>query len=638
MSRPVCTRCAIRSFRSLTLSSTLLRPVSTSRAASLVSADNFLDVLLPPSETPYATVSVPRYFTQTIDHILLPVIRALHRGDQVAVWEEYSKLVSTGQRNRIARTVFSRLLHSLHPVTYFKRIPLGTQTEFIHRVDTLRTAIVLEGFTVTTVDWAHILECARALGRPHQSKFWWRTMLNEGISPDVDCYNSYLACVCGPATQLQFEGLSFIWNSETGEYERVKLPNLRRKGRGKLPRKKVGRESSVFATRVVQEMISRGVPPDHYTYGLLISAHAKDLNLPAVESLVNNLWLPDTASSPALRPNEHSLTVIANAYGYNGEVTQASRIIDTLAQKYDIQIPISTYLSLLLWSARRSKPSGRMKRGRLRRVGILPTHLAPDLLSKMLEWKIKPGVDVFWIIIRHEYRTGRYDSAEEFLLTLWKLYGPRGTELENLPPDQAKRLKNLTFSGTKNWIPILVDAISRHKSRILATTVWRTWQLRLLEALNSPPSRPPPLPTPAIRTEITLPMVKYPSHKVPVPRLQPLPSHHKQSLIRAMKTSLHMLSLGYLPQEVTTAVGQPPRGARRARDAWNKWAWSTEGGKTSLVREVARERMRARGMEGEVGREDLRLRRLVKWGNGTPVYLEARRRFKEIEKWVGVPE
>src|SRR6202021_1787164 len=117
--------------------------------------------------------------------------------------------------------------------------------------------------------------------------------------------------------------------------------------------------------------------------------------------LVETLWMSQD-TSPATLPTPKTLTVLANSYGYLGALDTAFTKIQSIARKHNLEIHISTYISLLLWSVRRSaRPTNYTSTPK---TGNLSSHLPRTLFQKMLSSGIRPGIEAFWIIIRHEYR------------------------------------------------------------------------------------------------------------------------------------------------------------------------------------------------------------------------------------------
>src|SRR5262245_50563491 len=72
--------------------------------------EQFLETLNPPAEAPYAALTVNRFFIRNIDPMVLPLIRAVRWRNDKKWWEEYSKLIDSGQRRSISRTVFAQIL------------------------------------------------------------------------------------------------------------------------------------------------------------------------------------------------------------------------------------------------------------------------------------------------------------------------------------------------------------------------------------------------------------------------------------------------------------------------------------------------------------------------------------------------
>ena len=336
------------------------------------------------------------------------------------------------------------------------------------------------GIALTPADWGHILDCGRALHRPEQTQVWWHEMMKSGVTPDTWAYNNYLASVCGTAPELQHERPMAYELDEEGEVIQLgKTISKSLNPMQRFPR----RNMSVLAARIIHDMIAKSVNPNAYSYELLITAYARDNNLDAINQVVAQVWglnpdgelceTPGSATngtgSPLL-PTQHTLNVIANAYGYNGALAAAISLVHKMSEEYKLVIPVSAWLSLLLWTCRRSLVYKRP------RLGFLSPLVASELFKTMTSepYNISPGVEAYYLMVKHEIRRNAIGAAERLLVNLIKRYGPNGTDLSS----DDEHVGNMTLSAVKNWVPILSDKISKTGDKERARAIWSRWQER----------------------------------------------------------------------------------------------------------------------------------------------------------------
>ena len=433
-----------------------------------------------PSETPFTKVTFNTSFANTTDPSLLDLLSAVARRDDTQWWQLYTSLSKEGQLKRLTHSQYSQLLRALHPKTFFKNTDLYRKQHFIDRINSIKDDMQARGMPLTQADWGHILDCGRALRRPDQTRRWWEEMMQSGLSPDVWSYNSYLASICGTAPSLQNERPIAYKLGEDGEI--ITLGKTTSQSPNPIQRYPL-RNMSILATSIVHDMIARSISPNAHSYELLITAYARDNNLDAVNQVIEEVWgiTPDgefsakpglamEGTGSPLLPTQHTLNVIANAYGYNGALAAAISLVHKISEEFKLVIPVSAWLSLLLWTCRRSVVHKRPK------LGFLSPLVAPQLFKTMTSepYFISPGVEAYYLIINHEVHRHAIGSAERLLVDVIKRYGPNGTDLSNEQSYQGNR----TLAAVKNWIPILCDRASRRGNRAHALGIWQRWQER----------------------------------------------------------------------------------------------------------------------------------------------------------------
>jgi Mitochondrial ATPase expression/Pentatricopeptide repeat domain len=432
-----------------------------------------------PPETPFTKITLSTSFANTAHPSLLGLLNAVARKDDTQWWQLYTSLSQEGNLKRLTHSQYSQILRALHPNTFFSNTDFYRKQHFIDRINGIKDDMVARGMQLTQADWGHILDCGRALQRPDQTRRWWGELMQSGVAPDVWAYNSYLASICGTAPKLQNERPIAYKLGEEGEV--ITLGKTTSRSINPIQRYPL-RNMSVVAMRVIHEMNARSISPNAHSYELLITAHARDNNVDAINQVVEKVWGVTTdgelSANPGLAtegigspllPTQHTLNVIANAYGYNGALAAAVSLIHKISEEYKLVIPVSAWLSLLLWTCRRSAVHKRPK------LGFLSPLVAPQLFKTMTSepYLISPGVEAYYLMINHEVHRNAIGSAERLLVDVIKRYGPNGTDLSEEQRYQGSR----TLAAVKNWVPILCDRASRRRKE-QALGIWQRWQER----------------------------------------------------------------------------------------------------------------------------------------------------------------
>ena len=437
-----------------------------------------LPSLDPLPETSFNTVPIPTSFIRTTSLEVIPLLEAIRRNDDREMWRVYTWLTSTRSKN-LKRSHFTQIIRALHPKRFLYNVQSKNPQIFVKSMKRVKSDMNTRGYALTHAEWAHILDCCRALRKPRLARKWWREMIDSGVVPDVWSYNNYLASISRGNRDIQFERPLRFKVNEEGNL--VNLGKWVSRGPNRIQRWPLV-DMSQKASDIVREMLENKVAPNAYTYELLITAYARDNSLDPINDIVAGIWglNPDGTSTnmsagahrkgSPLWPSEHTLTVLVNAYGYNGAVASAVALVEGMSTKYDIPVTVSTWISLLMWTSRRSTIYRRPK------LGFISPLAAPRLFNIMTsEFSISPGIEAYWLIINHETkRLSRGGSTERYLVDILKRYGPNGTDLTA----STKHLANQVLAGVKNWVPILCDRLSRSGNKDRAISIFRRFQHR----------------------------------------------------------------------------------------------------------------------------------------------------------------
>ncbi|KAI9827768.1 MAG: hypothetical protein M1832_004257 [Thelocarpon impressellum] len=235
--------------------------------------------------------------------------------------------------------------HDLSPA-YARLIRAQPITEVFEKfVGTVRRVVQLRregGSPLGIGDYNFLLKCARAVGDGTAAEALWEDMGRDGVAPDTASYNHRMSARC--------------WSSAYDPRRRQKL-HLR----PEVPGRK-GVKDEVMA--LYEDMMSRGVAPDERTFSLMMTAMAREGDMPGVKSIFAQVWNVDVdviiggeevevkrypKDSP-LHPTTDMLFTIAHVFGSNNDIPTALRLVDFVSRNYELTIPTEVWAHLLEWT------------------------------------------------------------------------------------------------------------------------------------------------------------------------------------------------------------------------------------------------------------------------------------------------
>jgi hypothetical protein len=225
-------------------------------------------------------------------------------------------------------------------------------------VDARRRAGVKPSFD----DYKLLLRAARDLGSARKSRIMWNSLLEDGYTPDRECYKQYLGCLISDGrhlvgTRQKFRVVPFNMLARTGLANRTRSREYRL-GKGGIKE---------HAMKFFRLMLWRGVSADQETFSLLMTACAREGDMKTVRAMLRRMWNIDADAldssgdqgvsqvkqypldSP-LRPKEDFLITIAHVYGINNDIPTALRLIDFIARNYELKILPATWSMLFEWA------------------------------------------------------------------------------------------------------------------------------------------------------------------------------------------------------------------------------------------------------------------------------------------------
>jgi pentatricopeptide repeat protein len=379
--------------------------------------------------------------------------KAIRTGNPHTILVALTKLIKVGKDgykgHRILGSIspasFSEILQSLDPEHFVGRyvdlhrhisptsppyIALQSQkehglhhfrTDFIGRIRSIIEARRSRGFELSLIDYRYLLRCARAVGNPRAAHAVWVAMERQGIKPDTECYNHYLAA----------KVWSDLFNSAQRYKVRVLNKNLA------MPERKPWTPGSGILlkheiTRMFDEMAQKGIAGDEETFCLLMIALARGGDLDGIQSVIMKGWGIDVdrlmtkdesslkppkhfAADSPFRPSKTLLLAIAHSFGINNAIPVALRLVDYVSRKYSLIIPSEVWEELLERTFVLSKRRTSRKNEEGHGVGQLPSEAVSNLWTALSSepYNIKPTMAMYDRLIVNLLRRQRFGEVQE---------------------------------------------------------------------------------------------------------------------------------------------------------------------------------------------------------------------------------
>ena len=217
----------------------------------------------------------------------------------------------------------------------------------------------------------HLLKLAGTVGNAQLGRAVWTNMMpDDGIEPDLQCFNYYLESICWNRAYFKEErflmrvlpALLKIRARRTRRLffgpgrDPVELQSHRVGGPNQTPAEKkfTIKEQAVGLFNGMTKLKLRG---DEHTFINLMVAFAREGDLEGVKSILRSVWNIDVDAlkdldeeeieSPTfyednspLRPSSHLLYCVAYVFGINNDFPQAFRLVDYISR--NCNIPITT--------------------------------------------------------------------------------------------------------------------------------------------------------------------------------------------------------------------------------------------------------------------------------------------------------
>ena len=241
---------------------------------------------------------------------------------------------------------------------------------FINILDSLVTQRQEHGHSLSLEVYRHLLRCTAAAGVGSFATNVFRNIMpEEGIEPDLDCYNYFMEAI--------------TWNEAYNRHERYRLRiitfNMLRRssevrpigffGHGVAsPQNPNNRESIRLETLgVFNELVNEGLNGDEATFCNVMIAMGREGDLGSVKSVLKSVWNIDVEAldkydeeeleSPTyyeegspLRPSARLLFTVVHICCTNNDVALGGMLLDYISRNYNLDIPEHIWTHLLEWT------------------------------------------------------------------------------------------------------------------------------------------------------------------------------------------------------------------------------------------------------------------------------------------------
>lgn len=270
-------------------------------------------------------------------------------------------------------------------------------------------------------EYKHLLDCARAMGDAEMADATWNSMQDEGVEPDVECYNHFMEAK--------------VWNHVFTGLEKYRLrvtPFYWRKRKAPFPIYgwhgfgTGGNSVRIRVLAIFQEMTEHEVPPDETTFVNIFLACCRVGHNKQAEAILKSVWNIDIdllrkendpkkippptmfdRSSP-LHPSERLLFAVAHGFGIINDLEIALRVLDYVSRSYNIPVPEDVWYELfersfVLSRKRNGRDAVRQSKGRV----------SCDFLTTLFDvmtsapYHIRPPTILYWRLAKVAWSRSR---------------------------------------------------------------------------------------------------------------------------------------------------------------------------------------------------------------------------------------
>lgn len=344
-----------------------------------------------PSADRYGIFSALR--REDIHEVMLALGHAELDGDYLrtvprSTWLEIVRLVAPprGQAgiHRVHRSMNPR---QLRQIGYLYKDDISRRTRWLR----LLVAVTRHGSTMGIAEYRLLLEYTARTGSAKMAGVLWASLKRDGVQPDVACFNHYMEALVYDELKRVTQASRNMDSFPRQEHKFTRITLF-----------KTGVSETI--SQLFREMASLDLPGDTTTFCAFMTALARDGDLDAVNNILKTVWGIDVKimsdneksvelpmwyepSSP-LYPSTKLLATLATSYGSHNQIPLALRLVDTVAQQYNLPIKGNLYYQLIQWTWMQARYKHPAVTGRVRkpRKEVNQTKLATvsDLIDTMI--------------------------------------------------------------------------------------------------------------------------------------------------------------------------------------------------------------------------------------------------------------
>ncbi|EAW13119.1 uncharacterized protein ACLA_015610 [Aspergillus clavatus NRRL 1] len=268
------------------------------------------------------------------------------------------------------------------------------------------------GHTLGLAEYAHLLDCARSIGDALMADHVWHAMTEDGVVPDVRCYNYYMEAKVWDMAYTGREKYHLRMTPYAYRKRRFYSPNVGWNG-FRTAERSVRQE----VLQIFNEMMEEGTSGDEATFVNVMLASARVGHVTGIKNILKTVWnvdvdalvagqgdptgLPsamDYDRSSPMYPTSRLLFAIAHAFGNNNDIAGALRAIDFISTSYKIPVPEEVWLELLERSFVLSRPRFGFDADRNAK-GKVPYEFLSTLVQTMTAepFLVRPTIEMYHI-------------------------------------------------------------------------------------------------------------------------------------------------------------------------------------------------------------------------------------------------
>ncbi|KAE8377309.1 mitochondrial ATPase expression-domain-containing protein [Aspergillus bertholletiae] len=351
------------------------------------------------------------------------------------------------------QTVFVEVFHLLSPdyfVVPFREIhrpihPSAAKLKRFESLDSIFNDFATNLATVVSIrrsagqilglaEYTHLLDCARSIGDALMADYIWHSMTEDGVVPDVTCYNYYMEAKVWDKAYTGRERYHTRMTPYAYRHRRFFHPNVGWQGY-RTAERSVRKE----VLQIFNRMTEQGYHGDETTFINVMLASSRVGHVQGMKNVLKVAWnvdidalaaldqseLPPATgydrSSP-LYPSSRLLFAIAHAFGTNNDISGALRAIEFISNSYDIPVPETVWLELLersfVLSRNRFGPDA--KRDSL---GKVPYEFVKGVFETMTSsnFNVRPTVDVYRILAKTAWDQARLSEFQQHMHAAYDL-------------------------------------------------------------------------------------------------------------------------------------------------------------------------------------------------------------------------